>query len=76
MYLQTRKNYEVPKTQNEATYPIQYVVKLVSENKEAKLKLTKEAMKLLEHIEIVKEARKLYSEGKVITWEEFTRNES
>ncbi|MBI4089554.1 MAG: hypothetical protein HY424_02495 [Candidatus Levybacteria bacterium] len=76
MYTQVRNNNEIPRIKKQDTYPTQYSIELLFENLEAKLRLNKNAAKLLEHIEIVKEARKLYSEGKVVDWEEFLRNEA
>jgi hypothetical protein len=80
MYIPIPKNYEIPTVEAQKTYPEQYVIKLVDvadeeEKNKTKLKLNKDAKKLLDHIEMVKKARKLYTEGKVITWEEFVSNE-
>lgn len=76
MYTQIRNNNEIPRIQKRATYPTGYDVQFLFEDPKAKLKLNEDAIKLLEHIEMVKEARRLYAEGKVMTWEEFKRNES
>lgn len=75
MYIQIRNYNEIPRIKSQNTYPAQYVINLITENK-SKLKLNKDSRKILEHIEIVKEARMLYSKAKVITWEDFFRNES
>lgn len=74
MYIQTFNEKIVPKAKKTNIFANGYSITL-NFNGEFRLKLEEKlAKKLLKHYEMVESARKLYSEGKAITWNDFLKN--